>query len=174
MTVSWKKEFHKMGDETGEFRNAQTVTKVMRDDMGKPTDEEIDKIEQLLLTRQYSGKAIADIMGRTRNSIVGIIWRTPRLHAIGLPGTVPAPLAKGAEKRYASAERRIRWAPQRVGDPPRPLTLVWLQKNQCRYPTSGEGENTLFCGQARDGESSYCPRHRQLCVASTRRLTVAQ
>jgi hypothetical protein len=141
--------------------------------MGKPTDEEINKIEAMLLSRQYSGAAIAKALGRTRNSIVGIIWRTPRLHAIGLPGTVPEPLAKGAEKRYASAERRLRWAPQRAGDPPPPLTLVWLQKNQCRYPFSGEGENTLFCGAARSGESSYCEKHRALCVASPRRLTVA-
>jgi hypothetical protein len=142
----------------------------LRDDMGAPTPEEIDKIEQLLLTRQYSGKAIADIMGRTRNSIVGIIWRTPRLHALGLPGTVPAPLAKGAEKRYASAERRLRWVPRRDWEP---LTLVRLQKTQCKYPLSGEGADTLFCGRVRDGESSYCATHKAICVASTRRLTVA-
>jgi len=145
----------------------------MRDDMGKPTDEEIDRIEAMLLSRRYSGAAIAKALGRTRNSIVGIIWRTPRLHAIGLPGTVPVPLAKGAEKRYASAERRLRWQPQRAGDPPRPLTLIWLERNQCRYPTAGEGENTLFCGQTRDGESSYCEKHRALCITQTRRLTVA-
>jgi hypothetical protein len=142
--------------------------------MPKPTEEELDQIEALLLTRQYSAKAIAEKLGRTRNSIVGVVWRTPRLHAIGLPGTVPEPLAKGAEKRYASAERRIRWAPQRVGDPPRPLTLVWLQKNQCRYPTSGEGENTLFCGQARINDSSYCAKHYAACHTQTRRQTVAQ
>jgi len=133
--------------------------------MGAPTPEEIDKIEQLLLTRQYSGKAIADIMGRTRNSIVGIIWRTPRLHAIGLPGTVPAPLAKGAEKRYASAERRLRWTPRRDWEP---LTLIRLQKTQCKYPTEGEGENTLFCGAVRQGESSYCEKHHLLCVSTPR------
>jgi len=144
-----------------------------RDDMGKPTDEEIDKIEQLLLTRKYSGKAIADIMGRTRNSIVGIIWRCPRLHAIGLPGSVPAPLAKGAEKRYASAERRLRWAPQRVGDPPPPLTLVRLQKHQCKYIVENEGANSIFCGAARQGESSYCPKHYAACHTQTRRQAVA-
>ena len=138
--------------------------------MGKPTDEEIDKIEAMLLTRQYSGTAIAKALGRTRNSIVGIIWRTPRLHAIGLPGTVPEPLAKGAEKRYASAERRRRWAPQRE-DPP--LTLVWLKPNQCKYPLQGEGADTLFCGAARTPESSYCKIHKALCIGQTRRLTVA-
>jgi len=138
--------------------------------MGKPTEEEIAKIEAMLLSRQYSAKAIAEALGRTRNSIVGIIWRTPRLHAIGLPGTLPPALAKGAEKRYASAERRLRWTPQRPGDPPRPLTLVWLKPSQCKYPLSGEGENTLFCGEARSGESSYCDKHRQLCIASPRIL----
>jgi len=147
---------------------------LLKDDaMGKPTQDEIDQIEKLLLTRQHSAKAIADMLGRTRNSIVGIIWRTPHLHAIGLPGSVPAPLAKGAEKRYATAERRLRWAPQRVGDHPRPLTLVRLQPSHCKYPLSGEGADMLFCGAARTPESSYCAKHRALCVTQTRRLTVA-
>jgi hypothetical protein len=141
--------------------------------MGKPTEEEIAKIEAMLLSRRYSGAAIAKALGRTRNSIVGIIWRTPRLHAIGLPGSVPEPLAKGAEKRYASAERRLRWQPQRPGDPPRPLTLVRLERTQCKYPVGGEGENTLFCGAVRLGESSYCDKHYALCHTQPRRLTVA-
>ena len=141
--------------------------------MPKPTQDEIDQIEQLLLTRQYSAKAIADIMGRTRNSIVGIIWRTPRLHAIGLPGSVPAPLAKGAEKRYASAERRLRWAPQRVGDPPRPLTLVWLQPSQCKFVVEGSGADSIFCGAVRQGDSSYCASHFARCHVQPKRLTVA-
>jgi len=141
-----------------------------RDDMGKPTDEEIDLIEKLLLTRQYSGKAIAEKLGRTRNSIVGIIWRTPRLHAIGLPGTVPAPLAQGAEKRYASAERRLRWEPRRDWEP---LTLVRLQKHQCKFIVSGDGADSIFCGAARQGESSYCPKHYAACHTQTRRMTVA-
>jgi len=143
----------------------------MRDEMGKPTDEEIDRIEQLLLTRQYSGKAIAEKLGRTRNSIVGIIWRTPRLHAIGLPGTVPAPLAKGAEKRYASAERRLRWAPRRPGDPPPPLTLVWLERTQCKYIVGGEGADSIFCGAPRLGESSYCDKHDAACHVQARRMS---
>jgi hypothetical protein len=145
----------------------------MREDMGKPSEEEIALIEKMLLTRQYSGKAIAEALGRTRNSIVGIIWRSPRLHAIGLPGALPAPLAKGAEKRYASAERRLRWKPQRVGDPPRPLTLIRLQKNQCRYIVEGEGAASLFCGAAQQGDSSYCASHHSACHTQTRRLTVA-
>jgi hypothetical protein len=142
----------------------------MRDDMGAPTPEEIDKIEAMLLSRQYSGAAIAKALGRTRNSIVGIIWRTPRLHAIGLPGTLPAPLAKGAEKRYASAERRLRWTPKRDWEP---LTLVRLQKHQCKFIVEGDGAGSIFCGAARQGESSYCPKHYAACHAQTRRLTVA-
>jgi hypothetical protein len=145
----------------------------LRDDMGAPTPEEIDRIEKMLLTRRYSGKAIADALGRTRNSIVGIVWRTPRLHAIGLPGTVPEPLAKGAEKRYASAERRLRWAPQRIGDPPRPLTLVWLERNQCKYIVEGAGAASIFCGAVRQGESSYCASHYARCHVQPKRLTVA-
>jgi hypothetical protein len=144
---------------------------MMRDDMGKPTDEEIAKIEAMLLSKQYSGAAIAKALGRTRNSIVGIIWRTPRLHAIGLPGAVPEPLAKGAEKRYASAERRLRWTPQRAGDPPRPLTLVWLERNQCKFIVGNEGANSIFCGAAQQNDSSYCASHHARCHVQAKRMT---
>jgi hypothetical protein len=82
-------------------------------------------------------------------------------------------LAKAAERRYASAERRLRWTPQRPGDPPPLLTLIWLQKNQCKYPVGGEGANTLFCGAAQQGESSYCPKHYAACHTQPRRLAVA-
>ena len=143
------------------------------DMMGKPTEEEIAKIEAMLLSKQYSGAAIAKALGRTRNSIVGIIWRTPHLHAIGLPGSVPAPLAKGAEKRYASAERRLRWAPQRPGDPPRPLTLIWLQPSQCKFIVGGSGADSIFCGAVREGDSSYCASHFTRCHVQPKRLTVA-
>jgi hypothetical protein len=83
---------------------------------------------------------------------------------------MPAPLAKGAEKRYASAERRLRWEPRRDWEP---LTLVRLQKHQCKFIVAGDGADSIFCGEARLADRSYCPRHYAICTTSPRRLTVA-
>ena len=38
-----------------------------------------------------------------------------------------------------------------------------LEHDQCRYPITDE-KPYLFCGRAKDGDSSYCPRHHKLCV----------
>lgn len=44
---------------------------------------------------------------------------------------------------------------------PRMVSLIDLEKNECRYPY---GENTiLFCGHPIQPDSSYCPAHRALC-----------
>jgi hypothetical protein len=79
-------------------------------------------------------------------------------------------LAKGAEKRYASAERRLRWVPRRDWEP---LTLVRLEKHQCKFIVEGDGANSIFCGAVRQGESSYCTKHYTACHVSPRRLTLA-
>lgn len=47
-----------------------------------------------------------------------------------------------------------------------PVTLLDLKANSCRYPIEGEGADTLFCGAAHDGPSSYCPGHAFKCFAA--------
>jgi GcrA cell cycle regulator len=47
---------------------------------------------------------------------------------------------------------------------PRHLSLVELERNDCRYPYGGdeEGEAITFCGQPRHSGSSYCTPHFHL------------
>jgi GcrA cell cycle regulator len=47
---------------------------------------------------------------------------------------------------------------------PRHLSLVELEKGDCRYPYGGdeEGEAITFCGQPRRPGSSYCTSHFHL------------
>ena len=49
-----------------------------------------------------------------------------------------------------------------VGIEPRHLSLVELEKGDCRYPYGGEGEAITFCGHPRRAGSSYCTPHFHL------------
>jgi GcrA cell cycle regulator len=51
-----------------------------------------------------------------------------------------------------------------VGVEPRQLSLVELEKGDCRYPYGGdeEGEAITFCGHPRRSDSSYCAPHFHL------------
>lgn len=51
-----------------------------------------------------------------------------------------------------------------VGIAPRHLSLVELEKGDCRYPYGGdeEGEAITFCGHPRRPDSSYCTPHFHL------------
>jgi GcrA cell cycle regulator len=50
---------------------------------------------------------------------------------------------------------------RRVGVRPRLITLVELERGDCRYPYGGdkEGEGISFCGHPRQPGSSYCTPH---------------
>jgi len=41
------------------------------------------------------------------------------------------------------------------------LTLLGLKGSHCRWPVSGDGEHTLFCGDKRDDISPYCRKHHE-------------
>jgi hypothetical protein len=122
----------------------------------KPTEEEIEKIAKMMRTKQFSGKQIAEALGRSRNSIMGLIWRTPMLKAIGLPN--PAPFPKKAEP-----EKRPESQPVIVG----PRTLLELGVFHCKFPLwahdAKPGQDGLFCAQARLADSPYCEKHYKLC-----------
>jgi hypothetical protein len=46
---------------------------------------------------------------------------------------------------------------------PNGTTLLELKRNQCRWPCSSTGLNTIFCGdRVRGAEFSYCERHYQV------------
>ena len=49
---------------------------------------------------------------------------------------------------------------------PRRLSLLELERNDCRYPYGGdeEGETISFCGHPRRKGSSYCPAHFELTI----------
>lgn len=87
------------------------------------------------------------------------------------------PLVRPSRAPRASLEasrHAYREAMERMENPPAPrddvmpmpeplnLSLVDLLHNSCRFPVSGTGASTLFCGHPNDGGTSYCPCHHKL------------
>ena len=73
-----------------------------------------------------------------------------------LPGLTLPPLS--AQKPAKPVKLRC------VGVRPRLITLLELERGDCRYPYGGdkEGEGISFCGHPRQPGSSYCAPHLRL------------
>jgi GcrA cell cycle regulator len=106
-----------------------------------------DKINQLIeLKDKHSAARVADILGTTKNSVLG------KIHRMGLK---KPPAAKKSIKRKT---------PQL---PPRPnrngVQLSDLTAKQCRFPHGDAQDGDLsFCG-ADIHKKSYCKEHYDLC-----------
>lgn len=62
-----------------------------------------------------------------------------------------------------------------VAPPLQMLPLMLLTSSACRFPVEvdqGAVGGYLFCAQVRDGESSYCRKHRDLCRTAPQRSAV--
>ena len=131
----------------------------------KPTEEEIEKIAEMMRTKLYTGKQIAEALGRSRNSIMGLIWRTPMLKAIGLPNPPPFP-------HKIKPKEPPKPQPVMMG----PRTLLELGVFHCKFPLwahdAKPGMEGLFCAQARLPDSPYCEKHHTLCCTPTNRQIV--
>jgi GcrA cell cycle regulator len=78
--------------------------------------------------------------------------RPPRGKSIGYLGAMPKPgKAEPTKLRCVAIE-------------PRHLSLIELERGDCRYPYGGdeEGEAITFCGHPRRAGSSYCTSHFHL------------
>jgi len=92
--------------------------------------------------------------GYTRNSVIG---KTQRM-GIWLGGPKPIPTAT-----IHHLKTKTRYQPPPQG-PLKPtgnqVFLMALTTNMCRFPVSGSGEKTLFCGDPTE-KGSWCPDHRK-------------
>ena len=81
----------------------------------------------------------------------------------GLPPVPPQPRDRSQPPRSASKPAeplKLRC----VGIRPRLISLLELERGDCRYPYGGEkeGEEITFCGHPRRAGSSYCTPHFHL------------
>jgi len=79
--------------------------------------------------------------------------------------TAPSALSRAALLWPTPAFKEIKPVKLRcVGIEPRHLSLIELERGDCRYPYGGdeEGEAITFCGHPRRQDSSYCTPHFHL------------
>lgn len=111
----------------------------------------------------FSASYIGDLMGMTRNAVIG---KANRLH-LSAKKQNPRSIPKKKPQHTMSASKPIvTAAPERppAMQPPVSLDLTIYQvgTNQCRYP-HGDASPFLFCGGPTEGVSPYCAFHHRLC-----------
>jgi len=109
--------------------------------------------------------------GYTRNSVIGKTQRMgiwlgkPKRHE---PEQLiePEPVVESQPLPTATVyqlktKTKFRQPPVEVQKPTgNPVFLMALTPNMCRFPVSGDGANTLFCGDPTES-GSWCPDHRK-------------
>jgi hypothetical protein len=108
-------------------------------------------------------REIGDMLGRGKNSIIS---RAKRLEC---PKIIQPP-ATSERRRKRPALGVVRTSPslpkeQPQAQPSLNLSIIELERNQCRYATSPhDAKQHLFCGQPTSGDYSYCAHHSLICT----------
>lgn len=98
--------------------------------------------------RGLSARESGKILGMTRGAVMGLRYR------LGLTETqVERPVKPKVEKPKPKPK------PKLVAPPTEGLFLLELKSLHCRWPTSGEGADTKFCGGTRTETGPYCGEH---------------
>jgi hypothetical protein len=114
----------------------------------------------------------AERCGVSRNAFLGMVHRKKWKQD---PDKVRAEQGRELpqEKHIRARTRRARLAnakpkPSRVVPEIKigKVTMLELDFNTCRWPVSGDGASTLFCGRTRDTREGavYCPEHHLLAI----------
>jgi hypothetical protein len=125
----------------------------------------------VLLQAGKTSKEIAQALGKTKGSVVGMVQRDPDLKKIGFAHS-PLPMTVNYRKIYTDRLKKrdgkeIMYG-RNIG-----LPIMHLASHHCRFPlwphdAKPKFEEQLYCAQTRAGDSSYCPNHKKLCAAKTR------
>lgn len=146
------------------------------------TDERVAELKQRWAAGE-SCSQIATAMGAaSRNAIIG------KVHRLGLCGRVYVKPVKGKRqepiktdavprpKRNGKAKKMRTWQGVEITDLPidQPTLPTWfedLEDHHCRWPCSGEGLQTVFCGDDAIKGLPYCARHCRMAYTPGRRIT---
>ena len=124
---------------------------------------------RVMAAKGMTSREIANELGEgfTRNSVIGKtqrmgIWLGKAKPAA--PELEPEPIAEEpvvATIHYLKPKTPFRQPPVEVQKPTgNQVFLMALTPNMCRFPVSGDGANTLFCGDPTES-GSWCPDHRK-------------
>lgn len=134
------------------------------------TDEADSALSEKLSSGMSCSK-IAQVMGISRNSVVGRVYRLRKTGKLA-PRILPPPVVIRDRRRVARYRSRPyrRALPDRVRSEPLPepenagrVHILELGSSSCRWVTSLA--ELLFCGRQVEPEKSYCRRH---CAESYR------
>lgn len=118
--------------------------------------------EAEILKREWTAgkraKTIGEMLGRTKNSVIGMIRRL----GLSEPSN-KAPVVYGRRQRRPTP-RYVPLPPWRPSLESRPCRLMELDEKRCHYPM-GEPNHPDFryCGGDKREGSSYCEYHRSVC-----------
>jgi hypothetical protein len=136
-----------------------------------------------------SASQIATQLAITKNIVIGVITRE-RDSGSGLitRDKLPGPYDCGSrggkrthKKRPGAQQVKVHTMPKlfRVESKPEKrqtkiigVSLVELENNSCRFPTSRVADQHYFCGSPkRDRDTSYCAEHHSIAFVKKRKLT---
>lgn len=136
------------------------------------TAEQTEELKRLY-GEGLSCSAIAAVMGKSRNAVIG------RAHRIGLErrgagkrAEIEAGNRRGSKpqprENYTPRVRTIRPSQEQIelrvaAVDPLHIGLLDLESHHCRYPYGGV-PNVTFCGHQKFGSFSYCAPHFFLCT----------
>jgi GcrA cell cycle regulator len=119
------------------------------------TDEQIEHLRQRHADGLSFSEIACELPGFSRNAVIGKAQRLGLAARVTISQRRPAPA-----KRVRGRASKITPQPAPEPKPPEPVRLFDLEPHHCRWPVSGEGADTLFCGASkRSGSSSYCRKH---------------
>lgn len=133
--------------------------------------EELVTLKRLVDEGQSMG-AIAKVVGRSRNAVIGRIHRSG-FH-LGKPVLVrvkrePKPVKLKTIRLRPKTDGR-KEPPRIIRNAPEPnalnLELVDIPENGCHWPVNNGGPY-LFCGQMKTGKGPYCDHHTARAIAPT-------
>jgi len=139
------------------------------------SDISVAKLRKLL-DKNYTSSQIAAQLGPnfTRNAVIG------KIHRMGW-AKKPAPLVVKKEKKVAVVtfvpKANLPEIPQKKNKPVpefvpvktdtnNVVPFMKLKAKMCRYPVSGQGFGTMFCGNPTEEDRSWCDDHRKVVYIS--------
>jgi GcrA cell cycle regulator len=142
------------------------------------TPEKVERLKQEW-EAGTSARVIADMLGATRNAVIG------KAHRMELPVHTNSVFRSDARPKRAKSIRRLKArkparsssAPVPAAPPPSALTdpllipFAALESFHCRYPVSDRPPH-FFCGHAQRRKSAFCAFHHALCYEKPRQRTL--
>lgn len=143
-------------------------------------ENDMDAMKKAIINmwnKGMSSSAIAQATGKTRNAIMGLIFRAREKNIEGIRFSVPKPAAikKAPVKKEPTLPKPKKISVSKVRipltfEPPKndkKIRIFDLTHSSCRYIVSDTDgvQNTFYCGETKDS-GAYCAYHAQLCYVS--------